>query len=67
MKLSGILYFVGQKLIINGGANVSVDTGSIVADFLLPDNAHLTLNGNVNSPGAVLTKSLESSIPVLVQ
>jgi Flp pilus assembly protein TadG len=67
MNLSGILYFVGQTLDITGGAHVTVNPGSIIADFLLPDNAHLTLNGTVSSPGAHLTKALDSSIPVLVQ
>jgi Flp pilus assembly protein TadG len=67
MNLSGILYFVGQTLTLTGGANVTVSPGSIIADFLLPDNAHLTLNGTVNSPGAHLTKAMDSSIPVLVQ
>jgi hypothetical protein len=66
-NLSGILYFAGQTLSITGGAHVTVSPGSIIADFLLPDNAHLTLNGTLNAPGAHLTKALDSSTPVLLQ
>jgi Flp pilus assembly protein TadG len=66
-NLSGIIYFAGQTLSIKNGANVTVNTGSIIADFLLPDNGHLTLTGNANSPGASLTKAMGSTTPVLVQ
>jgi len=64
-NLSGILYFAGQTLAIKNGANVTVSPGSIIADFLLPDNAQLTLNGTVNSSG--LTKSVDATNPRLVQ
>jgi Flp pilus assembly protein TadG len=67
MNFSGILYFAGQKVDINGGANMTVDSGSIIADFLLPDNGHLTLNGTFSGAGTRLTKALDSSTPILVQ
>lgn len=66
-KFSGVIYFAGQTLSIKDGANVTVNTGSIIADFLLPDNGHLTLTGSANSPGANLTKAMGSTTPVLVQ
>jgi Flp pilus assembly protein TadG len=66
MNLSGILYFVGQKLQLKKNANVTLNSGSVLADFLLPsDGAHLTLNGTTNAPGP--SKSLNATIPVLVQ
>jgi len=65
-NLSGILYFAGQTLSIKGGANVTVSPGSIIADMLLPDNAKLTLNGNINA-SYNLTKSLDATNPRIVQ
>jgi Flp pilus assembly protein TadG len=70
MNLSGILYFVGQTLSITNGAQVTVNTGSIISDFLLPDGATLNLTGTLNSPTAAqqaMQKSIASTTPVLVQ
>jgi len=70
MNLSGILYFRGQTLKLVNGAKVTVNPGSIIADFILPDKANLTLNGDLNAPTAIekmMQKSMASTIPVLVQ
>jgi len=64
-NLSGILYFAGQTLAIKNGANVTVSPGSIIADFLLPDNGHLTLNSVANAFN--LTKSVDQTNPRLIQ
>lgn len=68
MNVSGTFYFAGEKLNITKGANVTVNPGSIIADFLLPDGGHLTLTGDANASGdANLTKSLASTTPILVK
>lgn len=70
MNVSGILYFAGQTLSITGGAKVTVNPGAVVADFLLPDNGHLTLTGVLNSPTAAqgaMKKSIKNTTAVLVQ
>jgi hypothetical protein len=71
LNMSGVIYLAGQILNITNGAVVTVDPGSIIADFILPKNdGHLYLTGTINSPLAVL-QSLQktgatSGGPVLV-
>jgi Flp pilus assembly protein TadG len=65
-NLSGILYFAGQTLSIKGGAKVTVSPGALIADMLLPDNGHLTLNGST-SASYNLTKAMDATSPRLVQ
>src|SRR4051794_36231419 len=70
MTFSGIMYFVGQTLAITNNATVTVTTGSIIADMILPDKGHLNLTGTVNSPTAAqqaMKKSITSNTPMLVQ
>lgn len=70
MTFSGIMYFVGQTLAITNNAKVTVTTGSIIADMILPDKGHLTLTGTTNSPTAAqqaMKKSIASTTPMLVQ
>ena len=70
MTFSGIMYFVGQALAITNNATVTVTTGSIIADMILPDKGHLTLTGTTNSPTAAqqaMKKSITSNTPMLVQ
>ena len=70
MTFSGIMYFVGQTLAITNNATVTVTTGSIIADMILPDKGHLTLAGTTNSPTAAqqaMKKSITSNTPMLVQ
>lgn len=70
VNASGIFYFVGQTLSITNGAKVTINPGSIIADFILPDSGHLTLNGTINSPTAAqqaMQKSVASTNPVLVK
>lgn len=48
---SGIIYLVNQKLNITNDAVVTMNPGSILADFILPDSGGvLNLTGNLNSP-----------------
>lgn len=65
VNAQGIFYFSGQALTIGKDANVTINTGSVIADFLLGDGGHLTLAGNANSQG--LKKAIASTTPVLVQ
>jgi hypothetical protein len=70
MNFSGVMYFVGQTLAITNNATVTVTTGSIIADMILPDKGHLTLTGTTNSPTAAqqaMKKSIASTTPMLVQ
>ena len=70
MNISGVIYLVGQTLNITHGANVTVNPGTIIADFILPDGGYLNLTGTVNSPTAVqqaMRKSLPGRIPVIIQ
>jgi hypothetical protein len=70
MTFSGIMYFVGQTLAITNSANITVTTGSIIADMILPNKGHLNLTGTMNSPTAAqqaMKKKITSSTPTLVQ
>jgi Flp pilus assembly protein TadG len=44
---SGIFYFVGQSLKIEDRADVRIEPGSIIADFILPVAAKLQLKGEL--------------------
>jgi hypothetical protein len=69
MTFSGVMYFVGQTLAITNNANVTVTTGSIIADMILPNKGHLTLTGTTNSPTAAqqaMKKTITSNTPMLV-
>lgn len=52
VNLSGIIYAAGQTFIIDQKANVTISPGSIIADYLLPDDANLTLTGTLSSSDA---------------
>lgn len=70
VNVSGIIYLAGQKLNITDGAKVTVNPGTIIADFILPDNGKLSLTGTVNSATAAqqaMKKSIASTNPVLVK
>lgn len=70
MNFSGVIYFVGQILSITNNATVTVNPGSIIADFILPNKGHLNLTGTLNSPTAAqqaMKKSIASNDPTLVQ
>jgi len=71
LNMSGIIYLAGQSLNITNGAAVTVNPGSIIADFILPKNdGHLYLTGTINSPLAVLQSMQKTGAtsggPVLV-
>ena len=70
MNASGIFYFAGQKLEIENGADVTINPGSIIADFLLPKNASLDLTGTLNSSNAALSnlqkQGYGTGTPVLI-
>ena len=42
VNLSGIIYLAGQKFAIKSGAVVTVNPGSIIADFILPDKSSIS-------------------------
>lgn len=72
INMSGVMYLVGQELNIMNGAKITVNPGSIIAGFILPDNdATLNLTGSLNSALSILNqlkKTGESSgTVVLVQ
>jgi hypothetical protein len=55
LNSSGIIYLVSQQLMIDNNAVVTINPGSIIADFILPDNGGaLNLTGSINSSLAVL-------------
>lgn len=71
MTASGVFYLKGQQLIISNKANVTVNPGSIIAGFILPDTgSYLNLTGTINSPSAALAAlkktGATSGGPVLV-
>ena len=71
MNMSGVLYLKGQKLIPDKNAVITINTGVIIADEILPvGGSKLNLTGTLSSPTAVqqaMKKSLPSNTPVLVQ
>jgi len=69
MKSNGIIYLRGQALNLNDGSDITLDTGSIIADYILPDDGKLNLHGTVNSPTAAMgmKKSIASNTPALLQ
>jgi len=69
MSTSGTIYLAGQQLQIQNNSNITLNTGSIVAGYILPTQSQLTLTGLLSSPqGATgLTKSMTSNTPVLTQ
>lgn len=70
---SGIIYLVNQTLNITNGAVVTLNPGSILADFILPDSGGvLNLTGNLNSPLMVLAamqkaQGVSAAGPILVK
>jgi Flp pilus assembly protein TadG len=72
MSSNGVFYLVGQKFEIKKTSNITLNTGSIVADMLLPqDSAILNITGHLNTGSAAqiaLQKTANSSTnrPVLV-
>ena len=67
VTMSGVVYLAGQILNITQGAKVTVNPGAIVADFILPDGADLTLSSQLNSSNpALFSKSITGNVPVLV-
>lgn len=70
INASGVFYFAGQKVEIENGAKITMNPGSIVADYLLPDDGSLVLTGTLNSSTQAekqMQKSLPNSVPRLVQ
>jgi hypothetical protein len=65
--MSGVVYLAGQILNITQAAKVTVNPGAIVADFILPDGADLTLSSQLNSSNpALFSKTIAGNVPVLV-
>jgi hypothetical protein len=63
MTASGVFYLKGQQLIIDKKASVTLNPGSIIADFILPDGGSaLTLNGTMNS-STVAEQALRKTVP----
>jgi Flp pilus assembly protein TadG len=55
VNMSGVIYLVGQTLSLTSGAEVTINPGSIIAGFILPDGASkLNLTGTLNSSLAIL-------------
>jgi Flp pilus assembly protein TadG len=67
---SGVIYLKGQKLEFDNAATVTVNPGSIIAGFILPDGgSKLVLNGSMNTttPTEIaMRKSLGNRRPVLL-
>jgi Flp pilus assembly protein TadG len=70
VTMSGVVYLTGQQLVLNNKASVTVNPGSIIAGFILPNGgSSLVLNSTATSPTpvqAAMTKSLPSTVPVLL-
>jgi Flp pilus assembly protein TadG len=72
MSSNGIFYLVGQQFQIKKTSNITLNTGSIVADMLLPqDSAILNITGQLNTGSSAqitLQKATNGSTnrPVLV-
>ena len=69
---SGVIYLVNQTLNIQNNAVMTIDPGSIIADFILPDSGGtLNLTGSLNSSLAVLNSMRKTGAasggPVLVR
>ena len=55
VNMSGIIYLVGQTFSIKSNAVVTINPGSIMAHYILPDSGGtLNLTGSINSSLAVL-------------
>jgi Flp pilus assembly protein TadG len=70
VNLNGTIYLKGQKLVIDNDAEVVVNPGSIVTDFLLPQNGNITLTGTrtpTTTAELGLQKNIPSNMPVLVR
>lgn len=66
LNLKGIIYLVGQKLLISNGSNVTMNPGSIVADYLLPQGGNLTLNGDLSTTTASEISMRKSTVEAAV-
>lgn len=68
IKMSGVMYLAGQTLEITKKAKVTVDPGAIVAAYLLPDDASLTLSSTIDPTNpALFSKKIANSSPILVK
>lgn len=70
VNASGIIYLAGQELNLKSKAVVTLNPGTIVAGFILPDDATLVLNGTLNtatSAEIALQKAAVTGIPRLMQ
>lgn len=71
MKATGVMYLNGQQLVVNKNANLTVTPGSIIASYILPDSATITLNGLSSPPSnaevAMQKQSSQAGTPTLVQ
>lgn len=68
MTMSGVVYLAGQTLSIINNADVKLDPGVIVTDFLLPDHASLTLSSMTGSSNpALFTKTIAAVSPILIK
>jgi len=70
VTMSGVVYLKGQQLVLNNKASVTVDPGSIIAGYILPNGgSSLTLN-STSTPEttvqAAMSKPLPSTVPVLL-
>ena len=72
VNMSGIIYLVGQTFSIKSNAVVTINPGSIMAHYILPDSGGtLNLTGSINSPLAVLNSMKKTGAvsggPILVR
>ena len=70
MNTNGIIYLTGQQLQMQNNSNITINPGSLIAGYILPQSSKLSLTGNVNAPGAAaaaMKKSITSNTPVLVR
>jgi len=70
ITMSGVIYLKNQQMVLNNKASVTVDPGSIIAGYILPNGgSSLVLNSTLSPSTTVqqaMTKSLPSSSPVLL-
>ena len=49
MDTHGIIYLAGQQFQPSNGSRITLNTGSIIAGYLLPDGGSLSLTGKVDN------------------
>jgi Flp pilus assembly protein TadG len=70
LNVSGVVYLKGQQLVLDKKATVTINPGSIIAGFILPDNgSSLILNGTANTATVVeqaMRKPIQNNRPILL-